>query len=468
MIHDLRSIGLDAATEQALAEVAREMAEVEALGEFSAEVRDELARNFLPDRISDTLNIESVRVNPRLTRAVLEGLSVSETDKYSELEILNVSAADDLISAEASSGTLVSPALIREIHRRIEAGLIPSAGSFREQDVTITGAAFHPPAWPEAREMVGKICDTLAAYQDGNAVLRAIWLHASIVRVHPFMDGNGRTARMLQDFLLIRAGLLPVGVPINRRAEYYVALERSDEGKYDDLVLLVANAELAALDKVKRVAQAPFERRARIERLIAAAKTRTRMTEYNQYEFWRRKVEGFFAEVSKWLDEMNSEADGFDLRYRTFDMQSFEKWCEIRDKGWATGTWQMLIDVTARNKLLYRFLFYAKRHRLDWVSESSDELRDSVGVFLDAAPAIDSKFELGRYVDPHLRLREIVFDRGQMIVFEDPESKLGPALPEGVVVTSTRQPWQRSEASTPAEVIETFLEDLLTKLGLID
>lgn len=468
MIHDLRDLKLDAATEQALAEVSKEIAEIEALGEFSDEVRDELSRNFLPDRISDTLNIESVRVNPRLTRAVLEGLSVSEADRYSEQEILNVSAADDLISTEANSGTLVSPALIREVHRRIEQGLIASAGNFREQDVAITGAAFRPPAWTDAREMILEICDLLAGYQDGHPVLRAAWLHASLVRVHPFMDGNGRTARMLQDFLLIRAGLLPVGVPISRRSEYYVALERADEGKYDDLVLLVANAELAALDKVKRIAQAPAERRARAKKLVAAAKSRTKMTEYNQYEFWRRKVEGFTAEITKWLDDVNAESEDFEFRYRTFDMQSFEKWSEVRRRGWSTGTWQLLIDVVSRGKLLHRFLFYAKRHRLDWVGESGDELRDSVGVFLDSAPASDTRFELARYVDPHLRLREIVFDRGQMIVFEDPDARLGAALPEGVVITTTRQPWQRSGASTPAEVIESFLEDVLTKLGLVD
>ena len=130
-IIDLGSIDLDATARQLLEDVAAEASALAGLGEFPVEVQDELERSFLPDRISDTLNIEGIRVNPRLTRAVLDGLAISESDRYTEQEILNVSAANELIESDATANLPLTPMLIRELHRRIENQLITSAGAFR-------------------------------------------------------------------------------------------------------------------------------------------------------------------------------------------------------------------------------------------------------------------------------------------------------------------------------------------------
>lgn len=67
-----------------LTDVDKEIAKFKDLGEFPPEVVAEIQRAFLPERISDTLNIEGVRVNPRVTRAILEGLGLSESDRYTE------------------------------------------------------------------------------------------------------------------------------------------------------------------------------------------------------------------------------------------------------------------------------------------------------------------------------------------------------------------------------------------------
>ena len=202
-----------------------------------------------------------------------------------------------------------------------------------------------------------------------------------IAKIHPFMDGNGRTARMVQDFGLLADRLLPVGIPISRRGEYYDSLEASDNGDLLPLIGLVANAELAALDKARRIAEAPGHRRKRILRLVKAASHNVKKTEYNQYEVWRRKVDGFMTEFTKWLDELNEESEEFQFRYRTYEMKSFEKWCEVRDNGWAPATWLLLIDVIVRGKSAHKFLFYAKRHHLNWVTDPTDELRDTVAIF---------------------------------------------------------------------------------------
>lgn len=130
-----------------LGDVLEELNRLRSLGEFPPEVREEIRRAFLPERISDTLNMEGIRVNPRVTRAVLEGLSLSETDKYNEREILNVIDANDFVETLAHSSDVLTSRVVREIHERVMEGLMDGPGAFREEDVKITGASFTPPAF---------------------------------------------------------------------------------------------------------------------------------------------------------------------------------------------------------------------------------------------------------------------------------------------------------------------------------
>lgn len=459
-------LALEAATQQVLDDVSAEAAKLAGLGEFSPEIQEELSRSFLPDRISDTLNIEGVRVNPRLTRAVLDGLAISDSDRYTTQEILNVSDANDLIESDARAGYPLSVQLVRELHRRIEDHLIPTAGSFRQENVEITGASHRPPAWTDVPDLVREVCDE---YESSaiDPLVRAVWLHATIAKIHPFVDGNGRTARMLQDFALLSARLLPVGVPMSRRSEYYDALEASDSGDFNQVVSLIANAELVALDKARRIAEAPKQRRSRIEQLVKAANATTKRTEYNQYEIWRRKVAGFVSELAKWIDELNDASDSFRFRFQTYDVPSYEKWSEIRRKGWATGTWLFRLDAIVGGRMLARFLFYAKRHQLGWVTDPNDDLRKCVGIFLDSVDDPTESFGLGRYEDRYISLRELIVDAPRLLSYHDPT--VSPCdLPSGVEVIVERRAWEPTPVQTFADVIEKLIKEILVKLGLID
>lgn len=464
-IFDLHDISLDSSAKQLEEEVSGELESLLNLGEFSPEVQEELARSFLPDRISDTLNIEGVRVNARLTRAVLDGLAVSESDRYSEQEILNVNEANELIESEARAQASLTVDLVKEVHRRIEKNLIREAGSFRSTDVSITGAKHRPPSWADVPDLVRNVCDEYVS--GGNSDLtRAAWLHATIAKIHPFMDGNGRTARMLQDFSLVRSGLLPVGIPISRRGEYYDALEVADEGNFGPLVSIMASAELAALDKARRIARAPQERRERIRLLVKAAGKTARQNEYNIYDVWRRRLEGFIAEFIKWLDELNEESSDFTFRYRTYEAKSFEKWKEIRNRGWAHGTWDLTVDVVVRGKTICKFLFYSRRHQLNWTTDPDNSLRDEVGLFISSVSDPDERFTLNRqFSDPYISLREVLPCKDGIIVYRDPDVALETNESSGVTVVSESDLWEGQTVVSPGDVIEEFIRQVLLKLG---
>jgi Fic family protein len=117
-----------------------------------------------------------------------------------------------------------------ELHSLI-LGERPSAGTFRNEPVRIKGSDHRPPKyWPE-------IMDEMESWQKWSeenstapAILRAVLMHAWLVHIHPFIDGNGRAARAITNLELIRAGYPPVIIKKKERDRYIEALSESDSG----------------------------------------------------------------------------------------------------------------------------------------------------------------------------------------------------------------------------------------------
>lgn len=466
-IQDPRSIEIAANLDLLLRDVDQEVDAFRSLGTFPPEVQAELERAFLPERISDTLNIEGVRVNPRITRAVLEGLTLADSDRYSEQEVLNVIAANELVESDARERMPLTVELIREIHRRVEQQLIPTAGSFRDEDVSITGAVSQPPHWADIRDLLNELCERYDRSTDLHPLVRSAWVHATFTAIHPFMDGNGRTGRLLQDFCLISSGLLPVGIPVSRRLEYYDALETADAGDWRPLVEIIANSELTALDRARRIAEAPVKRRARVQQLLRAAQTTVRQRDYNRYEVWRRRVEGVRDEFARWVEDLNASGDNLRIRARTYDPVSFEKWMEMRERGRVAGSWLLTLTFSISRRPVYTFILYARRHEFGYAHDTEEVEHGMVGVFLSGADEPNAKYEFGRYTDPFIALRELLHVDDRLRVYRDPRVRQAEELPAGVEASIESGRWTCDEDSTLADVVEEFFTDALCKLGLI-
>jgi Fic family protein len=79
-------------------------------------------------------------------------------------------------------------------------------------------------------------------------VERAALAHFKLVDIHPFVDGNGRTARLLMNLVLMRAGYPPAIIRRDERLEYYTVLDQARAGLTEPMVLLVAHAVEQSLD----------------------------------------------------------------------------------------------------------------------------------------------------------------------------------------------------------------------------
>ena len=81
-------------------------------------------------------------------------------------------------------------------------------------------------------------------------IVRAALLHGELVKIHPFIDGNGRTSRLIMNMELMRSGYVPVIIKKDNRLKYYEALDKAHTtGDYTDFVKLVTEAENEMLDR---------------------------------------------------------------------------------------------------------------------------------------------------------------------------------------------------------------------------
>jgi len=123
-------------------------------------------------------------------------------------------------------------------------------GMFREHDIRPFDAGMAPPSWPLVPARVQDWIDEANAAAtggirgEGGVPLPEIIarLHNGFEKVHPFIDGNGRTGRLLLNLFLVRLGYPPIIVLKQQRAAYLASLQRADDGDYGPLGEILARA----------------------------------------------------------------------------------------------------------------------------------------------------------------------------------------------------------------------------------
>ena len=159
------------------------------------------------------------------TKAILEdGLSVGGKTLREIYEVTNHAKAFAFVKKCVAEGKPLNEAITKENPRTAD-GKHPCGRRVPQREVRISGAGFRPPTPNEMFRQVKHFFAGLPYRTDLNPIELAAWTHAEFVKIHPFVDGNGRTSRMLMNYQLMSAGFLPVSIAKENRLEYFDALE---------------------------------------------------------------------------------------------------------------------------------------------------------------------------------------------------------------------------------------------------
>jgi Fic family protein len=120
------------------------------------------------------------------------------------------------------------------------------AGRYRQQNVLISGATSTPPDYTLLNDKMAQLVDWYSNdAHKFHPIERAAKVHADFVGIHPFIDGNGRTSRLLMNLELLKAGYPPCVITVENRLAYYEALDQwMAYGKTEAFIQLVSEAVL--------------------------------------------------------------------------------------------------------------------------------------------------------------------------------------------------------------------------------
>ena len=189
--------------------------------------------------------IEGNTMTLQETRLILEtGLTVGGKTLHEYFEVTNHQEAIDYVTRLVQDDAPLTLATVRNIHKLILAHIDDdNAGQYRQVPVRIAGTAHQPPEAWEIERLMQEWHDWLSgAAQDTHPVTRAAQLHHRLVAIHPFIDGNGRTARLVMNLSLMRDGYPPTIIQHINRQQYYRVLAQADLGRDAPLVNFVGRA----------------------------------------------------------------------------------------------------------------------------------------------------------------------------------------------------------------------------------
>jgi len=448
-LQDIGTISLGPTTRELLTQVTAAVEELNQLRPFDPEVAQRIRLSLLPDRIVATLNMEGIVATRRQTLAVMDALRVHESIGRGELEIANTLRADEFVNDAVERGERLDERFIREIHSLLLDQIHAESGKFRAGNVELPGAAFEPALPTDVPALVEELCTRYPKGGSVHPILHASWVHAQFTMIHPFADGNGRTGRLLQDFTLIRRGLMPVGIPPSDRDNYYAALELADTGSWDDLVEMVGLLQLSLITKTLAIAREPAQRANWIDRLSRAASAKSHNAQHKQYLVWRQRMENVRASFSQAAIELDTASDVIGAQCRDFGVVGFPEWKTICQRGYTERSWLFSMLFFAEGQPLYKVIAFLRRHTVRPEADPFTSERDLVSLyFAGCGPEESFREYMQNYSDPHIRLREILYVGDVLHVYSSEDEE---------------QRWSCSTEPSIEQVVEDFFSDVFMR-----
>lgn len=178
------------------------------------------------------------------TKAIIEdGISVGGKKLREIYEVTNHNKAFNYAKEKIAEKCPLSENLVKDIHEILMDNIMPG-GIYRNHDVSISGASHTPPSPNEMYIQIKYFYRELNEKRGIDPIELAAWTHAEFVRIHPFPDGNGRCSRLIMNYQLMSAGLLPINIRTENRTRYYDALDKyACSGDLTPFAELVAEAE---------------------------------------------------------------------------------------------------------------------------------------------------------------------------------------------------------------------------------
>lgn len=209
----------------------------------------------------DSNRIEGNTLTLQETALVVQkGITISGKNLTEHLEAINHYEAVEYIQELVQSKTELSDRILKDIHALVLRGIDKeNAGKYRNVNVKIAGSRFMP---TDSVKVIDEMENYFKWYSENKYSLHPVILsaemHEKLVTIHPFIDGNGRTARLIMNLILLQNGFTIANIigTNENRLKYYNALEKCQvEHSCEDFHIMVAETVKNSLTEYLKIAE---------------------------------------------------------------------------------------------------------------------------------------------------------------------------------------------------------------------
>lgn len=210
--------------ESILSQIDRKKAELDKCRPLTAGEVERLNEEFIVEYTYNSNAIEGNTLTLRETDLVLRGLTIAQKPLKDHMEAVGHKEAFDYISQLVKEKAPISESIIKQIHFLVLADKRDDRGVYRRVPVRIMGAQ-HEPVQPYLIEP--KMEQLLIDFAESkeHIITKLARFHIEFEGIHPFIDGNGRTGRLLVNLELMKAGYPPIDIKFADRIAYYNAFD---------------------------------------------------------------------------------------------------------------------------------------------------------------------------------------------------------------------------------------------------
>ncbi|MBJ8325862.1 Fic family protein [Streptococcus pacificus] len=185
---------------------------------------ERLNEEFTVEYTYNSNAIEGNTLTLRETDMVLRGLTIDQKPLKDHMEAIGHREAFQYVQALVSENQSLTEQVIKDIHHLVLSDKKEDRGIYRKVPVRIMGAANVPVQPFLIRPKMEQLLESYLANQE-NMMTKMARFHIEFESIHPFIDGNGRTGRLLVNLELMKAGYPPIDIKFTDRLAYYQAFD---------------------------------------------------------------------------------------------------------------------------------------------------------------------------------------------------------------------------------------------------
>lgn len=428
------------------------IAKIDARRPLSADLIARMESEILADRVHSSAVTEGNRLSRRETLVVLSSGLIEAGSRKDVTEVRNLARAITETEQAIARGEPITPLLLRQLQgillNEIER---VGVGSFRTENVAISGATHQPPNFHDVPDLVAAVCSHLGeSYDQLHPIQLATWAHWAMARIHPFRDGNGRLARLVQDYVLLRKHYVPAPLRSeDREGLYYEALDRADSGDGQPMLEIVAKNTLRMADRYMSLITEEDSKRNWISAITKAATEKVKQSDHRRFLALQRSFANLKVEFSDVCKQLDGQVPGLRARFADYGDIEFEKFQGIEHGRFAKKAWLWGVELGVGDTRL-RFVFWYGAHIAG--PEDPQPQMPSRVVLLVSVQQANYYFRLDEVQEDRISLRTVMPDESSFW-----RKRYDPVKDANV--------WDHN--LTAGEIARTFFQESLAKLGLV-